>query len=164
MFDSSNHLQRSNQTSHWSRISSNRLRSLVALIAVGAMISMLTGCGPSNPYTVVVVSGTLTLDGKPVPGVRMTFTPDEGRPSIATTDANGKFKPWYRGQQDGIQTGKIKVTIEQADSGDLMEKSARPSPALQTLLNRYGHGGKENLEIQVDGPNEDLKIELKSKA
>ena len=134
------------------------------ILALGfATLLMCVGCGDSNPYRVVNVSGTLTLDGKPVPGVRLTFIPVEGRPSIATTDSDGKFKPWYRGSQDGVQTGKLKVTIEKADPGDLMNNETRPSPSLQMLLERYGHGGKDSLEINVDGLTDDLKIELTSK-
>lgn len=131
-------------------------------LALAMMMVLLVGCGSSDPYTVVEVSGTLTLDGKPVSGVRMTFVPVEGRPSIATTDSDGKFKPWYRSNQDGVQTGKLKVKIERADPGDLMMKEARPSASIQLLLERYGHGGKESIEIDVDGPTDDLKIELSS--
>ncbi len=49
------------------------------------------GCGPDAPKT-IPVTGTVTLDGKPLEGASVTFMSTEGsRVASGTTDASGSF-------------------------------------------------------------------------
>lgn len=56
-----------------SRQSKRRWRTTInSLLGLGcmAMLAILTsGCGPSDPYAVVAVSGTLTYEGEPISGI-----------------------------------------------------------------------------------------------
>jgi len=52
----------------------------------------LAGCGGPD-YTLVPVSGTVTLDGQPVANANVSFEPQaEGPGCYATTDAKGRFE------------------------------------------------------------------------
>lgn len=53
------------------------------------VVATLVGCGGGGTAT---VTGTVTLDGAPVDGAGVVFTPEGGGRAVnATTDASGKF-------------------------------------------------------------------------
>lgn len=134
---------------------------LICLVVV--LVSTLTGCGDSDPYAVVPVSGTLTYEGEPVSGVRMKFVPAEGRSSIAVTDGQGKFRALYRAGQFGVQKGSVTVVLESNDSGgSVLGEETKADRKVAELLRQYGHGG-DPVEIQIDGEVENLEINLKKK-
>jgi hypothetical protein len=68
----------------------------IVLLAIGALV--LAGCGDSAPYDLAPVSGTVTLDGKPIPYTQIIFVPkgsadnpNPGPSSLAFCDDSGKF-------------------------------------------------------------------------
>ena len=101
------------------------------LIAVG-----LVGCGAGGP-AVVPVSGTVTLDGKPLAGANVSFQPTgdgktdkPGVGSAAVTDAAGKFtlKTAEAALRPGAVVGKHVVRISGAQSQRAAnDDSARPT-------------------------------------
>lgn len=124
-----------------------------------SMIAMLTGCN-SGTENVVAVSGTLTFEGTPVSDVRLVFSPKDGRPSIATTDADGRFRPWYKDKQYGVQAGMVSITFEKSDSTDLLlGKRAAKGASANALLKHFGHGTTVT-QIEISGPTDDLVIAL----
>ncbi len=63
------------------------------MMALAALVSFV-GCGKSGP-DVNYVEGIVTLDGKPLEGVSVGFSPVDakiGIPAVGNTDANGVFK------------------------------------------------------------------------
>jgi hypothetical protein len=75
------------------------------------------GCGGGGP-TVVPVSGTVYLDGKPKAGLHVMFqplgskdNPNPGRGSHGITDTNGKFTLTYDGTKPGAVVARHKVAI-----------------------------------------------------
>jgi len=78
---------------------------------------VLVGCGPSNPAT-APIDGTVTLDGAPLEGASVTFTPSEGgRPGSGTTDSSGKFTLTTYEAGDGAVLGQHKVTVVKMAEG-----------------------------------------------
>lgn len=57
------------------------------------------------------VSGTVTLDGKPLKDIAVRFEDEGGSATIARTDAAGKYVLQYSLDQMGAPVGKHKVTI-----------------------------------------------------
>lgn len=89
--------------------------------SVGAL-ALLTlsvfGCsGSSNP--VATAGGTVTMDGKPLSDLVVTFTPvaaadakeGPGKSATGNTGADGKFKLSTYKMGDGAIVGKHKVTV-----------------------------------------------------
>lgn len=77
-------------------MSENFLKLIVVLIAIISFSS--AGCRKNNPFDLAPVSGIVTVDGQPTPGIVVVFTPvatDKtaivGPFSSAITDADGKF-------------------------------------------------------------------------
>lgn len=77
------------------------------------------GCGASNPPT-FPVSGTVTLDGKPVAGAAILFIPFDGtgQPASAQSDANGNYKLTTFTADDGAMAGNYKIKVTKFDTPD----------------------------------------------
>jgi hypothetical protein len=88
------------------------IRRISGAVLMGLL--MAAGCGsgaPSDQPELGEVQGTVTLDGKPLSAVIVTFNPAKGRPSIGATDEAGKYSLTYLGNVDGAVVGKHTVTI-----------------------------------------------------
>jgi len=76
---------------------------------------LVTGCG-GGPNT-ADVEGVVTIDGKPVPGVEITFQPvDGGRASVGVTDETGRYRLNYSPSASGALIGDHRVTIVAVDA------------------------------------------------
>ena len=82
----------------------------IALALFFAFTLFMVGCGPSRPET-AAVEGTVTYQGKPVEGARVTFYPPNNRPAGGTTDVEGKFSLMTFSQDDGVILGECSVAI-----------------------------------------------------
>lgn len=70
---------------------------------------LAAGCD-SGPRT-ARVTGVITIDGEPVPNASIAFYPENGRASVGTTDANGKYELVYTNNRKGALLGEHVVTI-----------------------------------------------------
>ena len=61
------------------------------------------------------VSGTVTLDGQPLPDATVRFEPAAGRPSFGRTGADGHYELGYRGRSWGAVVGPHTVRITTED-------------------------------------------------
>lgn len=69
------------------------------------------GCSGGDGISVAPVSGLVTKAGVPVPNVSVTFYPEEGRQSIATTGDDGRFELIYSNDKDGAVVGAHTVSF-----------------------------------------------------
>ena len=96
-----------------------------------ACILFVSGCGPSGPK-LGSVTGTVTLDGKPVQGALVTFISraENGSSSFGKTDANGKYQLEFSTERFGAMLGAHDVEIvtkrvnksEEPDTGAVVQK------------------------------------------
>jgi hypothetical protein len=90
-------------------------RAFVSIVVLGA-VALVSGCG-GGPAS---VSGVVTLDGKPVEGATVNFTPASGDGgglggSYGKTDAEGRYAlRTIAADKPGAAAGKHKVTISLA--------------------------------------------------
>ena len=88
------------------------------IVWLPAVVLALTlgGCGSDRPQT-IPVSGTVTLDGSPIEGAIVGFTPTGGgRPATGTTDTSGKFTLTTFEDGDGALPGTHTVTVTKMKS------------------------------------------------
>jgi hypothetical protein len=75
------------------------------------LLVLLSGCGGGGPQ-VAPVTGTVTLDGKPLPNAEVVFAPvDGGRPSTARTVDGGQYELLFKRGQPGAIVGPHTVRI-----------------------------------------------------
>ena len=85
---------------------------------IGLIVLVFAAAGCNSQRTPVPVSGTVTLDGKPVEGATVTFhavgNDKEGRPASGQTDKSGTFH-LKTGNEHGARPGDYKVVIIKND-------------------------------------------------
>lgn len=132
---------------------------LCRLVIWPVLVLLATGCGPK--YSLGTVSGVVTLDGKPLPQATVTFSRGQGRMSVGTTDAEGRYQLQYTNSQRGAEPGSHTVRItSQIDhisgEGDLASVEGRK----ELLPPRYHD--KTELTAEVKRGRNTIDFELSS--
>lgn len=148
---------------------------LKCLTSAGLLAIVVSGCGGSGDALKVPplqpVSGTIMLDGKPLPGASVTFLPvgdTKGQVSSGNTDDSGKFTVNYVNGQPGVPEGEYKVLVSklvQRDGKPLEPgMSAAMVGAIDMIPTKYKNPDDLVNRIAVtSGGKKDLVFELKSK-
>lgn len=118
-----------------------RLGLLVAALSLG-------GCSGGGP-TLGSVTGTVTLDGRPLADADVEFAPREGRGSIGVTDGQGRYELFYTNARKGGLVGTHTVRIGNGAKG------AVKTPA------RYNRDSELTVDVKA-GVNE-LNFDLRSR-
>lgn len=83
-------------------------RACIALV-------LTSGCGESPPSR---VTGTVTMDGKPLANTFVVFETNSGRSSVGKTDEQGRYELRYNSQLMGAELGEYVVRFRDASSSD----------------------------------------------
>ncbi len=124
-------------------------RSACLLVAVAS----LSGCD-SGPK-LVPVTGTVTIDGKPLDGANIAFAPEPGNeyPAQGTdvTSAEGNYKLSTNGRA-GLPPGKYKVAISKlaAKPGVVLPENFKADPMMAKMAGMT----RETLPASVSGVGE----------
>lgn len=130
-------------------------------LCVGVVLSLI-GCGDGRP-SLVEATGVVNLDGKPLEGATIYFEPKEvdiegyGRPSVARTDAQGKFSMGTYGPGTGVPTGTYAVGIEKKqpvggkfpDNYNYENPAMTPHPMELIVPRAYNDPGSSGLTAEV---------------
>ena len=114
-------------------------------------VAFLGGCG--SGFKLAEVSGTVTVDGAPVPNLQVLFEPqDKSQPSsIGFTKADGKYQLRCSSGVDGAVVGQHTVRVEPVEVDD-------PAGPPLTIPAKYNTSSQLTYEVKP-GPNTiDLKI------
>ncbi len=102
------------------------IRQLTLLIVIGGTAAVNAGCGSSGPPR-VAVSGTVTLDGRPIEQGAISFVPtaDSKQPSAGAEIAAGEYSiP----AASGPSAGKYKVEIRWSKPTGKQIELGSPAP------------------------------------
>ena len=150
------------------------IRSLLRLTVtttVLALFALTQGCssddGAAPPLEMGKVTGTVTLDGKPLAGVEIIFAPDEGGGSSSgATDDAGNFSLEYSG---GGRIGAVvgTHTISFRDDGEEMSADGDPLPGggeegRGSIPQKYVEG-MSTIKRDVTSGEQSIILELTSK-
>ncbi len=121
------------------------------VVLLGAVVPFaMTGCGSSGP---ALVSGVVTLDGKPVEGASVSFTPASGDGlggSYGKTDAQGRYTlRTVATDKPGAAAGTHKVTIS------LSKSDAKSPDGAVTDLIPAKYNSKSDLTFDVPATGTD---------
>jgi hypothetical protein len=140
------------------------------LFVVGISTFFQLGCsGLGDQPELGQVTGTITLDGKPLSGIAVVFQPDNGRPARGMTDAEGKYELTYVRQTKGTKVGPNRVEIapsedgatEEVESSDDESKSVakRPKSGKLTVPSRYNVQSELKVDVKAGKNTFDFKLE-----
>ncbi len=80
-------------------------RSMIVFGMLSLALLSLAGCSKSKIPT-GEVTGKITINGKPVPGLYISFVPKEKiRPAMGKTDADGNYRAQFVAKQSGVPLG-----------------------------------------------------------
>lgn len=130
------------------RARSRRLRTPTAVLLCVSLIAcclLASGCSQGKSYSVVPVSGRITLDGEPLAGARITFQPtgvDPGPGSFGTTDAEGRFslETMEDTKREGAVPGTHHVQISTVVVGESAGEEDAAPQAGKVLPTKYTDG------------------------
>ncbi|MGE3818462.1 MAG: carboxypeptidase-like regulatory domain-containing protein [Isosphaeraceae bacterium] len=138
-----------------------------SLWITGALVGCLAGCGGSE-VELVSVTGTITLNGEPLPNAEVCFTPDPSQKfhesAMDVTGPQGNYK-LKTGDAFGIQPGKYTVHVRKPGeaSGEASQLHpndpfmARLSTTSLTLPGRKPKGGpRESDAIDFTLPDREV--------
>src|SRR5262249_26809760 len=123
---------------------SSGAQAFVLLLALSAC----SGCGAKHPG-LVPVSGTVTIDGKPLDMGEVRILTTNQRPAIGRINPDGSFRLSCFELHDGAPTGKHLASVTAVESID--EHSRRWHAPM-----RYANKIDSNLWVTIDGPTDDL--------
>jgi hypothetical protein len=140
-------------------------RFLLCLV-IGALLAGVVGC--SSNAKVVPVSGTVTLDGKPLPNAHVAFQPvaegasrNAGSGSFGATDAAGHYTLNLADSgEPGVAVGKHRVEISLKAASDDRDPKLRPPS--KTLPERYNRRTELEFDVPAGGTDQ-ANFDLKSK-
>ncbi|MEW4453673.1 carboxypeptidase-like regulatory domain-containing protein [Bremerella sp. JC817] len=111
-------------------------------------LAAIVGCssGYSSGEKLAPVTGTVTVNGKPMAGINVMFEPVEsGGASRGTTDDEGKFEVYFTLNEKGAIPGKHHVQFELKGEG--------VDPNLIPKKYAFGSPGID-AEVKPEGPND----------
>lgn len=112
-----------------------------------------TAAGCSSNSNLGTVSGTVTLDGNPLPNGIVFFQPAHGRPSSAITDEAGRYALTYTTNTQGALIGKHIVHIRTEMEG------TDGKPAIREYLPaRYHENSELSAEVKAGHNEIDFKL------
>lgn len=108
------------------------------------VLVLFCGCGGIQTEP---VTGVVTLDGDPLPGVQVIFHPIEGdrKNSVGTTDETGSYSLNYTMHNVGAIVGQYKVLISKKLVTDKGEK--------ETLPSKYNRESTFTADVTTTGDN-----------
>lgn len=122
----------------------------VAVIGLLSVACLTLGCGDGRSKR-VPISGQVLIDGEPLTVGTIRLIPENDRPSVGEIGPDGRFSLTTYEDQDGAILGTHKVTVA---AREILSPSSQRWHAPKEYL------VPSDLTVNIDGPTEDLKIEL----
>lgn len=142
-------------------------RRLISKVVLLCLLTM--GCSggerrPPNEKPVLPVSGIVHVDGAPLAGIEIVFhakTQDANNAtlSVATTDAEGRFRAWTYQKDDGIPPGEYTLSFKDQSQA---KPHLRDNPDL--FKDKYSNKDASEFKVTVPATGEPIDmgtIELK---
>ncbi len=104
--------------------------------------------------TLVDVSGTVKLDGNPLPDAIVKFESADGQYSVGKTDSSGQYTLQFDSEKQGVTPGEKTVRISTAASlgegGEEEDGGSEGQPANKTELVPEKYNKKSELKRTVE--------------
>jgi hypothetical protein len=128
----------------------------------------LAGCGGTeeDSYKLVKVTGSVTKNGKPLPGATLSFVPSGGNknstPAADITGPQGTYSLMFKGRT-GIAPGKYNVMIAEAvqvPASAKMPPEFKDTPGIFYRETQVGKKAKGALQTKKEGAKSEFPAEV----
>lgn len=134
------------------------IRSL-GITAVALLMTAFAGCGGAYDST---VSGTVTLDGNPVPRGTVAYHPANGGPAAyALIEDDGTYTV-RTGRENGLPSGQYQVTVISNEPSVETKDGRPPSPGKPITPAWYKTKETSGLSFNVESGSNTLDLPLTS--
>lgn len=135
----------------------------LAIIGILSSTMLLAGCGSGSKSGEVEVKGTATIDGEPIPNGSISFiAADKSAPTGGGVIKDGQFTAFTMPGPKKVLVVGNKV-VGQEKLYDTPDSPTRDK--LESIVPpQYQAERTTPLEVTIEGPQDDLKLELNSKA
>ena len=135
--------------------------SPLRILCMYTLCLFIMGCGgeASDQPDLGNVNGTVTLDGEPLAGAMVVFSPEKGRSSMAITNDEGQYDLLYVGDTRGAKLGthQISITTAQTDSEE-EAGGEEATPFKENIPAKYNTESTLTEEIQVGDNQIDFEL------
>lgn len=132
------------------------------------LAACLLGCGSTSGPELEEVSGTVTLDGEPLPDATVRFMPEASgdaeyvRPATGVTDSGGWYSLAFSSSREGALPGKYRVSITTFREGGYdTDEDGNPIPGAPEKV-PVAYNSETTLTATI--PSDSYDFELKSDA
>jgi hypothetical protein len=128
----------------------------VAFAGALCLVALAAGCGDAEYGH---VTGTVTLDGKPVEGAEIRFAPESGRAAWDRTESDGRYELNYTPGVRGAKTGTNTVTITTATESTVDDKGRPVRGKPELFPPDYNEAPTHQVEVKPGDNVFDFHIE-----
>ncbi len=130
----------------------------IKLAAVVFCSLLFVGCGAKRDRPELgIVSGTVTLNGSPLPNAQVAFEPTSGRASYGKTDESGKYSLRYLPK---VQGAKIGTHVVRISTNLMVHDPVTGSEKLMPELLQEEYNTESKLTAEVQDGNNDIDFQL----
>ena len=126
-----------------------RLARRVSCVALGLIFSLACGCGGGKGN----VTGTVTVDGKPLPMGVIVFTPEKGA-AVSAEIVDGNFSAV------GVSAGNVKVSLDLGGLKLIAEQESKKNSGA-TGMAKFGKGPEANKQKLMNPKRNDMPAKAK---
>lgn len=126
-----------------------RLSSVLCVVSCICLVGIGLGCGKSDGPELGGVTGTVMMNGEPVPRVNVTFIPkDKGSPSYGGTNEHGEYSLMFDQNRPGAAVGQHDVLIEAPEQQtDDSGRPLNPAPKVK-IAKKYQQPGALSADVE----------------
>lgn len=129
---------------------------------LSVLLLVCFGCGDPAGPELGEVSGTISLDGEPLPNVNIQFTPSNGGPpSFGGTNAEGVYKLMFSHEASGAVLGTHDVSITARDVPTDENGNPVNSEKPPEIPARYQSPGALTADVKAGSNSVDLALDSK---
>src|ERR1700761_6959661 len=127
-----------------------RRRDLAFLLIVA-----LAGCGGAERVSLAPLTGSVTLDGKPLEAGMIVFTPAKGRPASGKVKSGQIVDVTTYDPNDGAPVGRLVITLMD------LPPEGMDVPKERIIPSKYGSAEESDLTVAVySGKPNSVNVEL----
>ncbi len=133
-------------------------RSFFYLSLISAS-TLATGCGGAAGPELGRLSGTVTLDGKPLANARIVFQPTGqlASPSVSDTAEDGAFELRFNRDRKGVLPGSHQIRVTTARV--VTDASGKETDVQEVLPAKYNAKTELTYDVKTGSNQLDLKLE-----